>query len=455
MRGLRGIVLTAAVLSVLWPSARARAEDLWQAWDIALRVDKALEASRDTSRAAGFDASAARSERLPQLATANLPTFLTSGLSFPGAPSGGTGTGAGAAPKGQQNFMISLTTATVPIYTGGRIRNTIDVRQYDLNAARADESREMLDLKLDVASSYVGVLRAMRSLQVAKSSVVSLGAQVKDVSNLVDQGRGIRNDLLAAQVSLANAQQREIQQKNNLDVAWATYNRLLCRPLDFFVPLADLTAEVPPSAKPGAESSAVAGSGEALALDEQQFNALTAKALAMRPELAGLNEQALSLRSQAHAERASTKPQASFFVANIYQNTQFIATPDFGAAGFSVSWTMFDGGRARKRSTALNLRASSVNNQHADLASQIALQVRTAWLSTYETRRRIPVTRAAIQQSEENLRVARNRYLAQRGTNTEVLDAETLRVQSYNNYFNAVYDAVNADFNLHRSVGDL
>ena len=38
---------------------------------------------------------------------------------------------------------------------------------------------------------------------------------------------------------------------------------------------------------------------------------------------------------------------------------------------------------------------------------------------------RIPVARAAIVQAEENLRVARGRYLQQRGTNTEVLDAET------------------------------
>ena len=97
----------------------------------------------------------------------------------------------------------------------------------------------------------------------------------------------------------------------------------------------------------------------------------------------------------------------------------------------------------------------SAVSQRADLATAIALQVRSAWLDTQETRLRIPVTRAAIVQGEENLRVARSRYLQQRGTNTEVLDAESLRVQSYDNFYNATYDAVLADFELHRAIADL
>jgi hypothetical protein len=36
-----------------------------------------------------------------------------------------------------------------------------------------------------------------------------------------------------------------------------------------------------------------------------------------------------------------------------------------------------------------------------------------------------------------------------------VLDAESLRVQSYDNFYNATYDAVLADFELHRAIADL
>ena len=58
-------------------------------------------------------------------------------------------------------------------------------------------------------------------------------------------------------------------------------------------------------------------------------------------------------------------------------------------------------------------------------------------------------------QADENLRVTKDRYREGVGTNTEVLDAETLRVRSYTNYYNAVYDAVTAKFRLKYAVGDL
>ncbi len=326
-----------------------------------------------------------------------------------------------------------------------------------MNSSRADEVSAALDLKLAVARTYVDVLRSMRGVAVAESSVGSLSAQSRDVANLVAQGRGIRNDLLAAQVARANAQQREIQARNRLSIAWATYNRYLCRPLEAVVPLDELDRDT--SRSPGheaADGALFARDHEPIAADETQIRALCDRALANRSELVSLSEQAHSTYTQASAERTKTRPQVSFLVANLYQNARFLPTEaETGAAAFLLNWTIFDGGKARRHSMALESAAAAQISQRDDLASQIKLQVRSAWLTGQETLRRIPVARAAISQAEENLRVARGRYIQQRGTNTEVIDAETSRVQSYDNYYNALYDALLADFELRRTVGDL
>lgn len=447
-------------------AAPARAEDLQEAWRIALAVDQELRASRDRSVAAGWDVAAVRAERYPKLQTFNVPSFLTSPLVPPAtnggpgpAPGGpGAGNGGGNEPitgSDQRTFFLSATSVTQPLYSGGRVSNSIRAGQAQVNAARADEARTALDLLLDVAVAYIGVLRANREVEVARTNVANLAAQARDVANLVREGRAIRNDLLATQVALANARQNEVRARTNIANAQATYNRLLGRPLDLVVPLEDMAPPPPPA---GAEDL-LAGAAEApadLAIrDEGRVRALIDRALRARPELAGLTEQARALAYQAVAERAATKPQAAFTVANIYQNSEAIPTRDFGAASFIVSWTPFDGGIARRRSMALKLRESATLHQRADLASVVALQVRQSWLALEEARRRVEVTRAAVVQSEENLRVARNRYLQQRAINTEVLDAEALRVQSYGNYFNAAYDAVQSDIRLRHDVGDL
>jgi outer membrane protein TolC len=51
--------------------------------------------------------------------------------------------------------------------------------------------------------------------------------------------------------------------------------------------------------------------------------------------------------------------------------------------------------------------------------------------------------------------VVTDRYRQQLSTYTEVLDAETRRVTSLSNFYNAVYDESLAMFRLHRAVGDL
>ena len=60
-----------------------------------------------------------------------------------------------------------------------------------------------------------------------------------------------------------------------------------------------------------------------------------------------------------------------------------------------------------------------------------------------------------IVQAEENINVITDRYRQQLSTYTEVLDAETRRIQSLNNFYNAVYDENLAIFRLRRAVGDL
>jgi outer membrane protein TolC len=119
----------------------------------------------------------------------------------------------------------------------------------------------------------------------------------------------------------------------------------------------------------------------------------------------------------------------------------------------SVNWTLGDFGATRHRTESLRGQERAALRRRDDAAADIALEVRTLWLDLAESRRRIPVTRQAIAQAEENARALRDRYREGLSTYTQVLDGEALRVQTYTNYYAAVYDAVLADFRLKRAVG--
>jgi outer membrane protein TolC len=330
-------------------------------------------------------------------------------------------------------FWAGQVTTTVPLFTSGQIRSAVDMAKAGFRAAQAEERRDTLDLKMGVADAYVQILRVTRAVQVVSSSVASLESHSQSVSNLYAKGLVSKNDLLASQVALADARQREIQARNALDLANANYNRLLVRPLTNSVVLEDLT---PP---------------EMLS----NVTELTARALKERPELEMLSAQAEALRKEARNVRASALPSVGVSGGYYYLENSVLERDHAWVVGVVGTWNIFDGGLARHKARAVDDKAEAMSALREEVADSVALQVRQAWLGVDETRRRLGVTRDAVEQSQENLRVARERYRTGLGTNTEVLDAETFRTRALSNHDNAIYDAVLASLRLRRAVGDL
>ena len=426
---LKLILTILCILYPLLPSATS-AETIEDAWKAAIGSDNRLQASRKNTESLKQTLEARQSERLPSLFLDSAYTVLneppSAVVNLPNTPTT-------SFPTAEDKSLSYKAIASLPVFTSGRISQSIDAASSGLNAAIQDEMKTKLDLKMNVAESYVAVLRTTRWVEVAESNVSSLSSHVKDVTNFYDQGVITKNDLLAAQVSLADARQRLTQSQNNLNIAQASYNRLLGRHLDRDVTIDDISAQ--PLA-PDIETS-------------------TSQALIKRPELMSLAEQAESFRHQAGSVRASSWPQLALAGGYSYQQNKYQVYEDLWSATVELRWDLFDGGISRHNANALLQKSDALRKLHDDAASAIALQVRQASLDVDETQKRIGVTKEATTQADENLRVTRDRYREGVGTNTEVLDAETLRVRSYTNYYNAMYDAVIAQYRLKYATGDL
>ena len=169
------------------------------------------------------------------------------------------------------------------------------------------------------------------------------------------------------------------------------------------------------------------------------------RAIHSRPELVGLSEQARGFNAQAEATRAGIRPQVGFSMGFIYLGSNNIVPQGIGAATFYADWTLTDSGATRRRAAAIQQQERAALKRREDTAADIALEVRTRWLDLQQARRRVPVAKLAIVQAEENINVITDRYRQQLSTYTEVLDAETRRVQSLSNFYNAVYDESLAD----------
>jgi outer membrane protein TolC len=428
----RHTAATAIVSVAAWlAGSSAPAETLGEAWQRALGADQGLAAVRAEAEAASLDAEAARAQRWPTLGLSAGYTMLDDApafdFGFAGLPI--------RPPEifGGDDYATGSASLSLPLYTGGRISSTIAAAEARSRGAGLQAGGAEQDLKLAVAESYVAVLRAQRALAVADSSVASLASYARDLDVMYEREAIPKNDWLLGQVALADASQNRLRAANALEVARAGYNRRLGEPLDRAVALEDTLPDA--AQMPGT------------------LEALVAEARVRRPELAALDEQAEAYAQLARAERARTWPQLAATGGYQYLENEFLDDDSFAYGGVGVQWSPFDGGQARKRGAALERSSRAAAARRKEFESLVELQVRDAWLSVAAADRRINVTRDAAAQAEEALRIARERHAAGLGTNTEVLAAESQRVQASRNRDDALLDAALARLRLARAAG--
>jgi outer membrane protein len=431
----RRMILRWSVALVLSGAAAgvASAETLTDAWALALQQDHSLAAARHQAEAASFEAQAARAQRWPTVAVGGSYTQLDDSPAFDFAF-----TGLALTPPElfeDDKYVMGSATLTIPLFTSGRISSSIAAAEAHERGVGAQVTAATADVKLAVADSYVEVLRARKAHGVASSNVQTLEALTRDTTSMFDRELVPKNELLAVQVALADARQNELRAANAAEVAAAAYNRHLGAPLDRPVELSE-TLAVP----------------EELS---QDLPALVEQAKSRRTELAAFDAQAEAYGQLARTERSRVLPQVALSGGYQYLENQFLDDETVGMAGIGVQWALFDGGQSRKRAAALDRNRRATEQQRADASSQIELQVRQAYLGIQESRQRVLVTAQAAEQADENLRIARERYTSGLGTQTQLLEAETLRVRALKNRDDATLDAGLAQLRLARAVGAL
>ena len=332
-------------------------------------------------------------------------------------------------------YATGAATVTLPLFASGQISASIAAAEAQARGADAQLRVASGDVKLAVAEAYVEVLRARKAEVVAQSSVRTLEALASDTASLFERELVPKNELLAAQVALADAKQNALRASNAVDVALAAYNRRLGVPMDRTV---ELDEHLPaPRDLPG------------------NLETLNEQAIARRAELSAFDAQAEAYGQMARTERSRVLPQVVLTAGYQYLENQFLDDDTVGLAGIGVRWALFDGGQARKRAAALEHTRQATERLRDDARSLVELQVRQAWLGLREARLRVEVTAGAAEQAEESLRIAQERYSSGLGTQTQLLEAQTLRAGAQQNRDDATLDVQLAELRLARAIGAL
>ncbi|MDA8085540.1 MAG: TolC family protein [Nitrospiraceae bacterium] len=308
-----------------------------------------------------------------------------------------------------------------------------------LAASRYDTMRIRNLVALQFAMAYFDLLEAGKMVLVAEDEVSRLQAHLKDAQNLYAQGVITKNDLLQAEVRISDARQRLVSARNSRNIMASRVNNLLARPLDTpFEPVDIPENEV-----------FYPGKGTAPNIEQAWENAQK-----NRPELAVVAETMKSLRLEKKAARSQYYPR--FFARGGYDYTknQFETPNGNFSLIIGMGINFYGGGATRAELDRINSQQEKLIEQKDKIVDDIKLQVETYALDLENARKRLDVTRDAVKQAKENLRINKTRYEEGVGTATDVLDALTLLTVAETNRYSALYDFRKAEAGYLYSQGN-
>ncbi len=334
---------------------------------------------------------------------------------------------------GDQGVGTAKVSLLVPIYDFGGALNEREAARLEVDVAGLSAARTRQDLILAVSQAYYRVLEALRIQGVVEESLKVVTRQIEIARDFRTQGIVAASDVLTAEVQEAERRQELIRAGTNVELARATLNRQMGRPVDAPLELQDVL-EAPPWT----------GS----------FEAALRVAIERRPDLAALKQQVEIARAEFRATRAGFFPKVYAFADFNHSTDDFLLNQDWVVGGIAVQLPLFDGGSTVARLRQREKEIAEAVDLHDERADDVVLDLKRIYLLVREAVERVPVARKAIDLAEENLRVVRDQYAQGLLTSADVLTEEDRLSRSRTNYYRALYEYHGAFARLSHATGE-
>ena len=314
------------------------------------------------------------------------------------------------------------TRATVQqnIWDFGRTGNRREQARLGIEMTDQLHEEHKRQVLLSVFDGYYSTSLATDALETARVALRSAESIESQAKAKVDSGLAVEADLLRSRVYLSTAKQQEIQAQGQQEAAYAQLNRLMGNPLGETIGMtAPLTIT-------------------RISLPAEE--ALLAEQKKRRPDYQNLLAE---LRQAELAVSARSKERLPVIQGYTTWEADNPSLHEYGgnnwSAGITLRWNLFAGGSDAAQLEAARQRLEQKRRQISAMDSAMGLEVRRALIQYRASEQQVEAAKAAEAQSEEGLRILRNRYDAGLATMTDLLSAETARSSARTNLAQAIY----------------
>lgn len=409
---------------------------LVQAIELALRNNKDIQTARTDLEIARAQLTEAQADLLP---TGTAETSLTQDQSAAARRQNDLSRQQGLpgnAAIDSTNFTGNVQ-ITYGVYTGGQRAANIRRAEAEIRRRQLEVERVSEETRFNATDAYYELQRRDAQVAIAQASIEDASQSLRDAQLLEQAGLGTRFAVLQAEVDLATANQDLTRAIADQRIARRQLAQILSIGQHVELTAADEIREAGTWGLSLNDSIVLAYKNRA-ELEEQLLQR-------------NISEQDRQIAISDVIPKVDLIGQANFI--DDLQDNAALATGF--SAGARVRWTFFDGGRAFARARQAERNIDRADTEFARRRDEIRRQVEEAYYNLIANQENIRTAQLSITSATESLRLARLRFQAGVGTQTDVINSQRDLTDARSRYLQAIVDYNRSLNSLQRSISNL
>ncbi len=327
-----------------------------------------------------------------------------------------------------------------PLFTGGKISGAVDAAEYAAKATQEDHKKDQADVLYNIKTAYWNLYRAIAFKNFVDENVDQIKSHAIDAENLFKQGLLTTNDVMKVRVQLSDALVRQIDAKNNVQLAMYILNNTLGLPLQTEIEL-----------------------GSTINITDRDWasaDQLIKTAFEKRPEMLGMNALVKASEAGLTSARGGWWPQIYLIGDYNYLRPNQRYFPmldefkDSWDVTLSVSFDLWNWNQTGHQTTQAQAQLAQAQEGLSMTKDGITLEVTQSYLNIQKAKERKVVSEQEVAQAEENYRTMDGKYKQGLAANSELLDAEVALLQAKLNLTQSLVDYELAIAQLSRAIGE-
>lgn len=346
------------------------------------------------------------------------------------------GSGGGGSAMKVDQLAYGMANASLPLFSGFRIKYGIESAKYLEQAAKLDAENNKEEVVMNAIYAYSNLFKAQNTVELVKENLQRETQRVGDFSNLEKNGLIARNDLLKAQLQESNIELALMDAENNLKVATANMNLLLGLPIETVIKT---------------DNSIMQNNATDASLTQWEQNALK-----NRKDMEAINFKEKAAETSIKMTKGEYYPGLALTGGLIAADIPNLLTINNALnAGLGLQYNIGGLWKTKAKIDGANARLHELQASKGMVNDQIRLQINQAYYNYLLATKKIEVYAKAIDQANENYRITKDKYDNKLATTTDLLDADVAQLQSQLNYSFSKVDAIVAYKKLQQAAGQL